>query len=889
MRQSAPQALTSKQPGLAGLSMQDAHARLDQYGPNLLPEPRAPSAFAIFIRQFRSPLIYILLFAAVVSLFVSDVQDAIFISIVLLVNGVIGTVQEYSAARAASALRKLEQPHATVLRDGAALEIESRDVVPGDIIMLEAGSRIPADLVLLEATDLECDESLLTGEPLPVRKSAGTEPLEADNHPEDRAFAGTLITRGRGIGRATATGPFTQMGQIAAAIAEPSVSQPPLMVRLSRFSTIIAWSVGIALILLVCVGLIRGIGWDELFLMSVGLAVSAIPEGLPIAISIALAISMRRLAKHNVIVRSMPAVESLGSCTMIATDKTGTLTLNELTVTDLRLPDGTEVSLRAGANPDTSTPPETREKISRLMRAAALPNGAVLIQEGDELKGLGDAVDIALLAAAQTIGLSPRSLKDDYPLINRIPYEPDRKYAASFHREHGHIRVFVKGAPETLVDMADRMETGAATAQIDRGLLLAQKEEMAARGLKVLAFAEGEISTGINGPFGHQHLKNLVILGLIGMQDPLRPEVKPAIRRCIAAGVAVAMVTGDDPKTAATIAAEAGLTLEPEQIVTGDEVRNAEAVGPDELDKLTRFAKIYARVAPAQKLAIVLSMTRNGHFVAVTGDGINDAPALRHAHVGVAMGRRGTDVAKESADIVITDDNFASIVSGISEGRTAYANIRKVILMVVSTGAAEVLLFLLALPLGLPMPLLPVQLLWLNLVTNGIQDVALAGEKPEGNELIHAPRRPGEPIFDRLMIRRVIQSATIIGCGGVAAFYWLLSQGYEVSQARNLLLLLFVTFENVQTFTSRSEHRSIFSLSPFGNPLLLASIAGAQFLHISAMHIPWLSGTLQLAPISLLEWVLTLAAASSIIIVTEVDKLYSRHRNGFGNSSRATS
>ena len=389
------------------------------------------------------------------------------------------------------------------------------------------------------------------------------------------------------------------------------------------------------------------------------------------------------------------------------------------------------------------------------------------------------------------------------------------------------------------------------------------KNALAARGLRVLAFAEGEIAIEPDGAYGHRNLARLVFLGLAGMQDPLRPEVPEAVRACAAAGLEVAMVTGDDPRTARAIATAAGLAFADDQVVTGDSIRQAEARGAPALDALTRKARVYARVDPTQKLAIVLSLARNGHFVAVTGDGVNDAPALKHAHVGVAMGRKGTDVARDSADIIITDDNFASIVAGIREGRVAYANIRKVIFMSVSTGVAEVLLFLLAIPLGLPMPLLPVQLLWLNLVTNGIQDVALAAEKAEGDELAYPPRSPREPIFDRVMIRRIAHSALVMGVGGLAAFAWLLANGRSEAEARNLLLVLFVLFENFQTFSSRSEHHSIFRQPLMANPLLILGVIAAQALQIGAMHAPYLADILSLQPISLQEWAVMLLVASS--------------------------
>jgi len=862
----------------AGLTEAEAAERLTRFGPNALPQPRSASFLGIFLRQFLSPLIYILLAAAVVSVFLSDIKDALFIGAVLLINGIIGAVQEYSAGRAAAALRSLEEPHATVLRKGAPREIDARRVVPGDIVLLEAGARVPADLQLLQAEDLQCDESLLTGESAPVRKSADGK--------STAAFAGSMVTRGRGRGLVTATGRATGLGRIAEEIGKRSISQPPLMIRLQKFSRMIAIAVAVAVAALIGVGLIREMPYADLFLMAIGLAVSAIPEGLPVAISVALAIGMRRMATSNVIVRKMPAIESLGSCTMIATDKTGTLTLNQLTVTEIGLPGGARFLCRPGVRDYEDRlyayGEGGRERIASLLRAAALPNEGRLEQDGNGgWKGYGDTVDVALLVAANEAGIAAEEAKRHHPVLARIPYEPDLKFAASFHHGNDSVRVFVKGAPETLIAMCDRMSASDSPVAIDHDTLIRQKEEMARRGLRVLAFAEGEIAAEPDGEYGPHHLIDLVFLGFAGMQDPVRPEVPAAIRDCYTAGVEVIMLTGDDPGTASAIARDAGLRFSPDQVVTGVDMRRAEAEGAQALDTLTAKTRIYARVDPAQKLAIVLSLARNGHFVAVTGDGVNDAPALKHAHVGVAMGRKGTDVAKESADIILTDDNFASIVAGVREGRVSYANIRKVVFMLVSTGAAEVVLFLLAFPLGLPMPLLPVQLLWLNLVTNGIQDVALAAEKAEGDELSYPPRNPKESIFDRVMVRRIWHSTLVMGFGGFAVFWWLLELGYAETEARNLLLLLFVLFENFQTFNSRSEHHSVFRQRPFSNPLLILGVIVAQALHIGAMYIPGLKGVLQVTPVSLKEWILLLLVASVLLAVMEFEKMWdARHRLG---------
>lgn len=871
-------------PAVIGLTSIEAEERLAELGPNTLPEPERPSPLKVFLSQFRNPIIYILLLASALSFATGRIEDGLFILVVLLINASIGTYQEYSADRAAAALRKLEQPLARVIRDGVACRIEAKRLVVGDLVVLESGDRIPADLMLVDASDLRCDESLLTGESMPVPKGRTVEG-SSDETASSMLLAGSLVTRGRAKGVVTATGTATMLGGIAAELGRASSSQPPLVARLAKFTNALAVFVGLAALVLVVAGFMRGLPLHDLIMMSVGLAVSAVPEGLPIAISVALAVSMRRMAARNVIVRSMPAVEALGSTTIIATDKTGTLTSNVQTVTEIRLPDGTDIALDAHADLDKCEIRASgldsdlaRERARRLLRAALLANEGTLARGDDLWVAAGDTVDVALLAAGRKAGLGQEELNDRYPLAARIAYEPEHKYAASFHHGSDRIHVFVKGASEVLIEMSDRMDSAGNVVEIDRASLLAQKEEMAARGLRVLAFAEGEIGASLAGSLGHGHLVDLVFLGLAGLQDPVRPEVPNAMKDCHAAGVEVVMVTGDDPRTAAAIARDAGLGFHAGQVVSGHDIDEAARAGDHRLDEITREARIYARVQPAQKSAIVGSLIRNGHIVAVTGDGVNDGPALKKAHVGVAMGLRGTEVAKESADLVVTDDNFASIVAGIAEGRAAYRNIRKVVLMSVATGAAEVLLFMLALPFGLPMPLLPVQLLWLNLVTNGIQDVALAGGRPEGDELAGPPRSPLEPVLDRTMIRRVVQSTVVIGGAAFLAFQWMIAHGYGVPEARNITLLIFVMFENVQTLACSSERRSIFSVDILRNRFLLLSVLAAQTIHISAMYVPWLSRTLGLSPITPLEWGLSMLIASSLVLVTEVDKFVSRRR-----------
>jgi Ca2+-transporting ATPase len=871
---------------MGGLTEEEALKRLSIYGENSLPSGTELSYFKIFIRQFLSPLIYILVVAAVISSFIGDIKDSFFIGIVLLINGIIGSIQEYSANEAALALQSVDELKAIVIRDGSEKEIESKYIVPGDYVLLEAGRRVPADILLVQTDALLCDESLLTGESMPVEKLANKIDLQIPTT-ENKVYAGSLIIRGRGLGEAIHTGRATEVGKIAEELIKPSLSQPPLMIRMAKFSNIIGLAVCGAIAVIFIIGWFQNIGIYDLLLMSIGLAVSAIPEGLPIAIAVALAISMKRMANHNVIVRKMPAVEALGSCTLIASDKTGTLTQNELTVIEIILPDGTRLvhNLKESQNIfeyQSNNAPGCREDIlvANLIRSAALPNEAIIKDNNGKEVSIGDTVDIALLVAAKRIGIDYGSLRERMPILKRIPYEPELKYAASAHEsEDGDkIHIFVKGAPETLLGLSTYMEVAGKTISIDKETIELQQKNLSKKGLRVIAFAEGVFSSDNPNEFNQNHIKDLVFLGMVGMEDPLRPEVTTAIQDCYKSGIEVAMITGDAPETAYSIANKAGINSRAEAVVTGDMIAAAEAIGEAELDKITDKARVFARIKPVQKLAIVMSFIRNGHYVAVTGDGINDAPALKHANVGIAMGKKGTDVAKESADIIISDDNFASIIKGILEGRVAYSNIRKVIFMLVSTGIAEVFLFMMCIPLGMPMPLLPVQLLWLNLVTNGIQDVALATEGPEGDELTLPPRKPNEPIFDQLMVQRIFYTAFIMTIGSFGLFYWLLTNGYELEYSRNLLLLLFVLYENLQTINARSERHSIFNLNIFSNLFLIISVIIAQAIHIIAMHVPMLNDVLNVSPVSINEWLIVLIIAMILPISVEAEKLFAGYK-----------
>jgi magnesium-transporting ATPase (P-type) len=855
-----------------GLTAEEAAARLRKYGPNRLPEQPPPALWEIVLRQFISPLIYILVFAAIISLVIGDYKDAGFIAAVLAINAIIGTYQEWKAEQSSVALRKLLEIRASVWRDGEVREIPAEQVVPGDILWLESGNRVPADLRLLTAHGLEIDESLLTGESLPVTKDpawSGPETAPVGDR-VNMGYAGSIVTRGRAKGLVVATGTATNVGQLALDVVSTTGGKPPLLQRMERFTNVVATGTLAAAVVIGGLAVVLGqYPISEVFLFVIALAVSAIPEGLPVAMTVALAIATTRMARRGVIVRRLTAVEGLGSCTLIATDKTGTLTVNELTIHEVRLPDGVCCTVTGeGFAPNGEVlfegrpvVPGNQPALAALARAGVLCNESDLHSRNDHWEWRGDAVDLALLSFGHKLGWRREPTLDACPQVNEIPFESEHQYAATFHQVDGGVRVFAKGAPERILAMCadpDRRSEWESWAL-----------EMARRGYRVLALAEGAAGDDADQAHAPPEPSGLTFLGFVGMIDPLRPGVREAIQACHDAGVGVSMVTGDHRVTALAIARDLGLATDEHTVVTGPELTGKT---PEELAEIVGRVRVFARVAPRQKLQIVEAARQAGHFVAVTGDGVNDAPALRMANIGVAMGKAGTDVAREAAELVISDDNFTSIVAGVEEGRIAYDNIRKVIFLLISTGAAELLMVLLTVLSGLPLPLLPVQLLWLNLVTNGIQGVAIAFEPGEGDTLRRKPRPPTERIFNRLMLERLILSVSVMGVVGFLTFAWLLRQGWSEVDARNVLLLLMVLFENVHIGNCRSETKSAFALSPLRSKMLLLGALSAFLLHVVSMYLPWMQAVLATRPVSLETWLVVAGLALTVVPVIELHK-----------------
>jgi magnesium-transporting ATPase (P-type) len=847
-----------------GLTEAEAAARLRRFGPNELPSPPRDAPWVVFLRQFKSPLIYLLMAAAAVSVAIGEATDALFIAAVLLANATIGAIQEWKAESGAEALNAMIRIRAVAIRDGQRHQLDAADLVPGDMVVLEAGSVVPADLRLLSGQDLRADESLLTGESLPVEKAADAVVAEAAAL-GDRCsllFAGTVVAGGRAEAVTVQTGRHTELGRIAQAMARTQAAVPPLVQRLERFSAAIGWLVVAATAVLGTALVAQGAPPAQIFLVAVALAVAAIPEGLPVAITVALSVGSARMARRRVIVRALPAAEALGACTCIASDKTGTLTCNELTIRRLWLPSGISVEVEGeGYDPAgrVLAGPEDLPLVARLADSGRLCNEATFRPDGNGgWHRFGDTVDVAFLVLAEKTGHRGGNGAAE----EIVPFDSGRRFAAAFHRVPKGLTAHVKGAVEAILPMC----------RGDGAAALAEAERLAASGFRVLAVAAGPVREASS-----DHLADLEFLGLAALIDPLRPGARDAVARCRRAGVDVRMVTGDHPATALAIAAELGIASPADPVVTGTDLAGL-AEDPDAFDEAVAKAKVFARVEPVQKLSIVQSLQRGGHFVAVTGDGVNDAPALRSAHIGVAMGKEGTDVARGAAGLIIADDDFSSIVAGIEEGRIAYDNVRKVVYFLITAGVGEIALFFIAFLAGLPIPLFAAQLLWLNLVTNGIQHVALALEKGEDDILDRSPRPPAQPIFDRRMIEQVALSGLFVGAVAAWFFAWALDRGMPETEARNALLLLMVVFGNVQAFNCRSERRSALAHSPFANPFLLVAVPAAHLVHVGAAYLPGLSTVLRIDPLSFDVWATVVPAALGLILVMDLYKWLRRFR-----------
>ncbi|HUF92661.1 MAG TPA: HAD-IC family P-type ATPase [Candidatus Limnocylindria bacterium] len=877
--------------GARGLARAEVAARLARHGPNQLEETPPTSVWALLLHQFTSPLIYILLVAAVVTLALREYADAIVIAAVLALNAVIGFMQERKAEMSVRSLMHLVAPHARVIREGREWDVESRDLVPGDLVLLESGGRVPADLRLVSATALLVDESLFTGESVPVTKTTATLDRE-DLVVGDRTnmtYAGSVVASGRGRGYVVATGGTTELGAIAHQVRTGERAETPLQHRMTRFSHVVGIVVVVAAVAALALGVARGEALADMFIVAVALAVSAIPEGLPVVFTITLALGVRRMARRNAIIRRLPAVETLGSTTVIGSDKTGTLTENRMTVQKIwaggRTFTVTETGPRsADAVQEGGGPVEVaRERPLYLtLLAGVLTNEAGLVPTGEGFDTQGDPTEAALLVAAARLGVDPAAARARYDVHAEIPFEPERQYSASLRVSGDEHVVFVKGAPERVLRMCTRLLTAEGPVDLDPDRVLEAAGALASEGLRLLGMATGVWTPAPDAGRPHEPA-GLTFVGLQGSMDPPRAGVREAIAGCQESGIRVVMITGDHVATARAIGEQLGIGSREAPALSGAELG---AMDDAALRARVPEVAIYARVAPEHKLRVVQALQSQGEVVAVTGDGVNDAPALKAAEIGIAMGRSGTDVAREASDMVLADDNFASIYAAVQEGRITFDNLRKVTFFLISTGAAEVLAILTALLVQWPLPFLPAQILWLNLVTNGLQDVALAFEPGEPGVLQRPPRSRDEGVISRLLWERTLLAGVVMAAGTLLLFWWELSESGEVGRAQTVALTTMVLFQVFHVGNCRSERRSLFALSPWSNPFLFAATAAALLVHVAALYLPPTQLLLRVEPLDAGAWIRMTLVASTILIAVEAHKLLRRRRGAADKAAR---
>ncbi|TVR50796.1 MAG: HAD family hydrolase [Gemmatimonadales bacterium] len=900
-----------------GLSAEEAGDRLERHGPNRIRSGKSLPWWKIMLHQVTDPLIYILLVAAGVSLLIQEYADTAVILAVVVINGVIGFVQEFRARRAIEALAEMTAPEALVVREGEEQQIPSEDVVPGDIVLLAAGSRVPADLRLLTAEELHADEAALTGESEPVSKQV--EPVDDENAvPGDRfslAFSGTHITRGRGRGVVILTGDASELGRIADATREVGEVETPIQKKMGRLGKQIGVAVFILSLLVVAGGLLVGMELNEIVRTAVAMAVGAVPEALPVVLTVTLAVGVQRMAKRNAIIRSLPAVETLGSTTVIGSDKTGTLTSNQMTVRAIwtggrRFEVGGQgYEVEGEIAPAEDDDGEVGEAVRLTVLAGLLANEAKAIPRRDEEdednedddgddgsdgddggedeggedgdkgdnddNGVGgDPTELALLVSAAKAGLDLEETRREHEQLDLIPFESDRQFMATLNETPDGRRVFLKGSPEAILERCNRQLTAdGGETDLDLDAAREAAEEMADDGYRVLAMAldyQDRESFEENEPGS-----DLVFAGFQGMEDPVRPEAVDAVRAAKGAGVRVLMLTGDHTRTARAIGGQLGLHDGEGRAEDG---RTIDGASDEELDGILREVNVFARVSPEHKLRLVERLKEQGEIVAVTGDGVNDAPALQAAHLGVAMGKAGTDVAREASDMVLADDNFASITNAIEEGRVVFANIRKVTYFLLSTGIGLVLVILSSLLAPWPLPFVAAQVLWINVVTKGLQDVALAFEPGEPGLLREPPRDPEEGVIHRPLLWRMLGLGVFMALVTMAVFWWVLQTDVSIELARSIAMTQMVMLQFFHVFNCRSFKRSVFKVSLRANPYVIGAVLVSLLAHLGILHLGFMQRIFDTEPISLEWWGIIVAVSLSIVGVAELDKALLRRR-----------
>ncbi len=845
-----------------GLEPGEARKRLDEYGPNELTEKARKTPLLMFLGQFTDFMILVLIGAALVAGVIGELKDSIVILVIIIINAIVGFVQEYRAEKAMAALKQMAAPSATVVRAGAVSKVTASEVVPGDIVLLEAGAVVPADIRLMEAAQLKTEEAALTGESVPVDKQPDALP-DPDLALADRsnmAYKGTVTSYGRGKGVVVATGMGTELGRIAAMLQAEEEVKTPLQKRLAAFGRKLAFAVLLIAAIVFGLGLMRG---EEPFLMlltAISLAVAAIPEALPAVVTIALALGAKKMVRQNALVKKLPAVETLGSVTYICSDKTGTLTTNRMTVEEVW----------AHGEAYGANDPGLKEH-GELLTALSLSNDAQLTGEGEVV---GDPTETALYVIAKNHGYDKGTLEREFPRVWEIPFDSNRKCMTTFHRRNGRVVSFTKGAVDVMVDACTTMETHGGAVPIDRTAIERANEGMASRGLRVLGIARREWPGDIPRNIAPRSAeKDLTLLGLVGMLDPPRDEAKEAVRLARSAGIKPVMITGDHPATARAIAQRVGVldAAEPSAVITG---RELEALPLEEFERKVETIQVYARVAPEQKLKIVRALQDRGQFVAMTGDGVNDAPALRRADIGVAMGITGTDVSKEAAHMILLDDNFATIVKAVREGRKIYDNIRKFIKYLLTTNSGEIWTLFLAPLIGLPIPLLPIHILWINLVTDGLPALALSLEPAEGDVMNRPPRHPKESLFARGLGFHALWVGflmALIALGTQAHAIFLNDPAWQT-----MVFTVLCLTQLGHVLAIRSERESLFTQGLFSNKTLLGAVLLTFALQMATVYVPFLNPIFRTQPLNGQELALTLLASSLVFLAVEGEKWIKR-------------
>ncbi|HEY5895591.1 MAG TPA: cation-transporting P-type ATPase [Chthoniobacterales bacterium] len=862
-----------------GLSEAEAEARLAKFGPNEITRHGRTPEWKRFLLQFHQPLVYILVIASAIAAGLGEWVDSTVIFVVVLINAIIGWLQESKAEKALTALSRMVVTEVTVRRDGRRGRIPSRELVPGDIVLLQSGDRVPADLRLTSVRGFQVDESALTGESVPVHKHS--DPLALDAILADRrnlAFAATLVTAGRGEGVVWATGDKTEAGRIAWLISEAADPPTPLMRKIAEFSRLMLWLILALAVVAFAVGLWHGEKPVTMYLAAVALAVGAIPEGLPAAVTIVLAIGVSRMAARRAIIRNLPAVETLGSTTVVCSDKTGTLTENEMTVQEIFAGGLFFDVTGSGYEPRGELQIDghiariaEHNALAECLKAGVLCNDSWLVEKESRWIVEGDPTEAALIVAARKAGLAEADIHIAHPRLDSIPFESEHQFMATLHHRVGGRMIYKKGAAEQLIERCSNALDSTGTAvPLDKGQAHEAVDRMAARGMRVLAFASREVALD-HHRLEHGHVAtDLTFLGLQGMIDPPRPEAIRAVARCRSAGIRVKMITGDHLITARAIARQIGLEDERESLaVSGREFERHEG---EALADLVEGTAVFARFAPEQKLRLVQALQSRGHIVAMTGDGVNDAPALKQADIGVAMGRGGTDVAKNAADMVLTDDNFATIEAAVEEGRGVFDNLTKFIVWTLPTNGGEALTLLAAIFLGTTLPILPVQLLWINMGAAALLGTTLAFEPKEQGLMHRPPRDPGQPLLDFPLFMRTGLVTFLVLAGAYGLFSWEIERGAPIDEARTVVVNVIVFVEIFYLLNCRSLIHSIRSIGLFSNRWLWAGIAAMGAAQLGFTYLPFMNAAFHSAPLDADAWVRILTVAVAVWLIVGIEK-----------------